>query len=261
MKSEIWKDIPGYEGYYQVSNEGRVKSLDRTISRLGKDRFIKGKLFSLSVSGSNPYYSVSLSKKGVIKKFRVHTLVAMAFLDHKPCGYEAIVDHINRNTTDNRVENLRVVSARESAHNRKNGDSSKLLGAYWCNTDKSWISRIKVDGKPHLIGYFKSDKDASKAYKDVCERYESTGVLDYSMYKKTVTSKYKGVHYDKRERKWLTRFDIAKNKKIFIGSFHSEVEAKNAYEDVVGTYRETGVLNEYKYKKRPNDKKSSNNHK
>jgi hypothetical protein len=249
MEAIVWKDIPSYEGYYQVSNDGQVRSLDRIMLWRGKDRFVKGKMLSLAKSDSQQYLTVALCKNAECKQFRVHTLVAMAFLGHKPRGYIMTVDHIDRNKLNNRVENLRVVPHRENTHNRENGKSSQLLGVYWCNTDKTWVSKIKIDGKPHVIGYFKSEEAASEAYKDVWGRYKETRILDYSMYKKPITSKYKGVHYDKRDKKWLSRFDISKHKKVLIGSFYSEIEAKNAYEDVVETYKRTGVLDEYKYKK------------
>ena len=67
---EIWKDIKGYEGIYQVSNLGRVKSLHHN-----KEKILKNRL------GANGYYSVALNKNGKIKYLGVHRLVAIAFVD------------------------------------------------------------------------------------------------------------------------------------------------------------------------------------
>ena len=93
MKKEIWKDIKDYEGLYQVSNFGRVKSI-----RFGKERILK--------SGTNNwgYLFVKLCKNGKIKPFLVHRLVAEAFLpntDNLPC-----VNHKDENKQNNNVNNL-----------------------------------------------------------------------------------------------------------------------------------------------------------
>lgn len=105
---EIWKDIDGYEGLYQVSNEGRVKSLARNgIVAYGnrlKDRILK--------PYTQIYKSYRLCKDGKANKEMEHILVAKAFIpnpENKPC-----VDHINDIPTDNRVENLRWVTHQEN---------------------------------------------------------------------------------------------------------------------------------------------------
>lgn len=96
MKEEIWKDIPGYEGKYQVSNHGRVKSLK--FAKTGKPGIMKQQ--------SNPkgYLSVSLHKNCKFKSFRVNRLVAMVFLPN-PNNYLE-VNHKDEDKTNNRVENL-----------------------------------------------------------------------------------------------------------------------------------------------------------
>ena len=90
---EIWKDIPKYEGLYQVSNLGRVKSLI-----YGKERIMK---LSKDKDG---YLQVQLSKKGKTKLKKVHRLVAEAFIDNPESKPQ--VNHINENTHDNCVDNL-----------------------------------------------------------------------------------------------------------------------------------------------------------
>lgn len=97
---EIWRDIPDYEGKYQVSNMGNVRNIIR-----GKN--LKGRLDMYG------YYRVILYKKGIrYKSFQIHRLVAMSFIEN-PNG-KPQVDHINTIRTDNRVENLRWVTYREN---------------------------------------------------------------------------------------------------------------------------------------------------
>ena len=109
---EIWKDIEGYDGYYQVSNEGRVRSLDRTIiDNIGRLRRYKGRIKELEEL-NHGHLSVNLSKDGVIEKHKtVHRLVAEAFIPN-PHGY-TVVHHKNHNPKDNRVENLEWISDEE----------------------------------------------------------------------------------------------------------------------------------------------------
>lgn len=97
---EIWKDIPEYEGLYQVSNLGNVKSLFRNKERILKPGIING------------YYQVNLRKINSNKWYRIHRLVASVFIpnhDNKPH-----VDHINGIRNDNRSENLRWCTQKEN---------------------------------------------------------------------------------------------------------------------------------------------------
>ena len=100
---EEWRDIPGYEGYYQVSNQGRIRSVDRkVIARGGLTRISKGKIIALNYS--RPYPMVCLSKKDIKKTYLVHRLVADTFIPNPK--NEKTVNHKNGIKSDNRVENL-----------------------------------------------------------------------------------------------------------------------------------------------------------
>ena len=112
---EIWVDIKGYEGFYQVSNLGRVKSLKRIARHSsGGNKILKEKLLKQTVN-KRGYVVVTLYKDGVSKQFKIHTLVAVAFIpnvENKP-----YIDHINTIKTDNRVEDLRWVTEKENSNN------------------------------------------------------------------------------------------------------------------------------------------------
>ena len=111
---EIWKPIKNYEGYYEISNLGRVKSLDRFVKQ--KDHFIhRQECIKQSRIDSNGYYVVTLCKDRKSVSTYIHRLLAEAFIpnpDNKPC-----IDHINTITTDNSLENLRWVTAEENSNN------------------------------------------------------------------------------------------------------------------------------------------------
>jgi hypothetical protein len=112
---EIFKDVKGYEGLYQVSNLGRVKSLPKTwVSGNGGFRSHYGKILKATKCSSG-YYQVGLYKDGVSKKLRIHKLVAMAFFNHAPNGYKIVVDHIDNNKENNRVDNLQLITNRENS--------------------------------------------------------------------------------------------------------------------------------------------------
>ena len=101
---EEWRSVIGYEGLYEVSNTGRVRSVDRFIvDSLGNRRFYKGKIISLELSNSG-YYFVDLTYKTKRKHFYVHRLVAEAFILNVD-GLPA-VNHKDEDKTNNNVENL-----------------------------------------------------------------------------------------------------------------------------------------------------------
>jgi hypothetical protein len=159
---EIFKDIPEYEGLYQVSNLGRVKSLSKKIWN-GKGYFISKERI-LKPGLSRKYLSVMLSKKAKFKTFKVHQLVAKSFLNHFSDGTnKLVVDHINNIKTDNRLENLQIITQRENSSKDTKG-TSKYTGVSWCKVKKKWVSRLKLNGKYLHLGYFHCEIEASNAY-------------------------------------------------------------------------------------------------
>ena len=112
MDNEVWKDVKGYEGYYQVSNLGNVRSLDRIIlCKNGSERFTVGKSLKPQMDYQG-YLRVGLNFCGKFKTHRVHRLVALNFLDEKENKDQ--VNHVNGVKNDNRVTNLEWVTGSEN---------------------------------------------------------------------------------------------------------------------------------------------------
>lgn len=172
--AEIWKDIPGYEGIYQVSDMGNVKSLSREMLLKGEyPIIIKEKILKPSRL-SNGYLILGLSKNGFIKKITVHTLVAMVFLNHKPDGTNKIcVDHINNIKTDNRLVNLQLISQRENTSKDKKNGTSKYVGVCWKKSKNKFEAQIKVDGKNKYLGLFTDEHEAHLVYQKALNEHKN----------------------------------------------------------------------------------------
>ena len=158
---EVWVNIPGYVGY-EVSNMGNVRSVDRLIEdKLGRKRFWKGKPLKPLNCGKG-YLAVNLNND---KRMYIHVLVAMGFAGHEPNGHKVVVDHINGDKKDNRLENINVTTQRQ---NVLKGDvcKSEYPGTYYCTQTNKWRARKMIDGKRYNVGYYETQKEAFYAYID-----------------------------------------------------------------------------------------------
>jgi len=162
--NEIWKDIPGYEGLCQVSNMGNIKSLPRKRNCMGGGYFITKEKIVKGTIVRGGYLSFNINKNSEVKHYRTHQLVAMAFLGHKPDGTSAIVvDHIDNNRINNRLDNLQLISQRENTSKRIRG-YSKYTGVTWHKTHNRWMSSINICKKTIYLGYFNCELAAHLAY-------------------------------------------------------------------------------------------------
>lgn len=149
---EIWKDVKGYEGFYQISNTGKVKSLRN-------NRILK------NIKDKDGYEIIFFSIHQNQKCFKVHRLVAEAFIpnpDNKPQ-----VDHINSIPDDNRVENLRWVTSHENSMNnnttsRRSETLKKQISLYG-KTQSPVIKAIKVRDDKGIV--YDSISEAAREYK------------------------------------------------------------------------------------------------
>jgi hypothetical protein len=114
--NEIWKPVYNYEGYYEVSSTGRVRSLTRLVnSRTNENvyRLLTGRVL-VSTINSAGYLKVRLSKKGVKKTQLVHHLVGESFLNHIIRSQYITLDHKNEDKLNNNLDNLQVISKRDN---------------------------------------------------------------------------------------------------------------------------------------------------
>ena len=232
---EIWKDVPGYEGYYKVSNMGIVTSVDRwIIMKNNEKRFFKGRVVGINNKG---YNKVNLCKIGQSRSFYVSQVVAMAFLGHIPNGYDFVVDHINGITDDDRLENLRIVTQRENTsicfRSDKKSLSSKYVGVSFFKKIEKWAAQIYYKDKNVILGYFKTELEASNAYQLALSKVKD-GSFNHNDYKPKWTSEYKGVFFHKASNKWRAQITI-NGKRKHLGSFHTEIEAHHAYQNALKT--------------------------
>lgn len=169
---EKWVDIPEFCGEYEVSNLGRVRS-NKYRNDKSRTEELKG---SVSKEG---YRSVCLTRSGVPGTFRVSQLVFKAF--HGEIAEGQQIDHINRDPTDDRAENLRAVTLKENARNqgKKTKSSSKFKGVSWHKRDKVWTAQIRVEGRLMALGYYDDEYEAARAYdKKVKEVFSTFAVTN-----------------------------------------------------------------------------------
>ena len=163
---EEWKDIKGYEGLYQISNNGNVRSLDKYVnhSRKGK-RLIKGKIMSATDNGKG-YKIVGLKKEGKRRNHYIHRLVADAFIpnpDKKNC-----VNHIDYNRSNNNANNLEWCTTKENIHHSI-GNMSHPRRFTCTNTGEKYIYRRK-DSNRYRIVIHKKEYSSCKTLEEAIER-------------------------------------------------------------------------------------------
>lgn len=188
IEKEIWKDIPGYEDSYQVSDLGRVKSLERSIIKSnGVTQSFSEKVLKLNkIPDGYCLVSLSTKEKG-IRTFEIHVLSAMAFKGHKPSRESnKIIDHLDGNKLNNRESNLDITSNRNNTIRGGVCMNSKIKSVGVRSAGKSKFKAvIRPTGQNQVhLGTFSTEKEASDSYKkaltkvlideDFCRKNEMT---------------------------------------------------------------------------------------
>lgn len=168
---EIWKDVKGYEGLYQVSNLGRVKRLAHYRSHFkGGKSFFLDKILKNSINNEG-YVNYKLYNKGLKKTIKGHRLVATHFIENNLKLKE--VNHIDGFKSNNCVSNLEWVSIRgnQSHRYKKQKTSSKYAGvSYRSDLKNQWVSQYRLNYKTIHIGCFETEKQAAIAYESEMKR-------------------------------------------------------------------------------------------
>lgn len=150
-----------YEGLYEVSDLGRVKSLER--KRIMPNGGIRTYFEKIMVPAKrNGYLKVDLTYKGISKSYSIHRLVYESFNGKT----ELQVDHINSNKHDNKLSNLQCLTQRENTikYFLEINKSSNYIGISWHKKVKKWVAKITINGKRVHLGCFDNEKDAADCY-------------------------------------------------------------------------------------------------
>ena len=149
---EIWKDIEGYEGLYQVSNLGRVKRLKRFKKNHSKLQLVPEKILNQTLS-NNGYYMVGISVNKMRKCFLVHRLIAKSFIDN-PYNYDE-VNHKDGNKLNNSINNLEWCTQKQNVIHSYNN---------CLNSRKKKVKQL--DKNRNVIKIWNSVTEAQKFYKN-----------------------------------------------------------------------------------------------
>lgn len=156
---EQWKDVVGYETLYQVSDLGRVKSLERYKKNWSKLQLVKERILKQC---NSIYLDLELNKESIPSTCNVHVLIGIAFLGHIPCNGVKVIDHKNNIKKDNRLCNLQIITRRKNCSKDRNPNSghtriSKIK-------DKYAVS-ISINRKVIYLGLFLTLKEAKNVYR------------------------------------------------------------------------------------------------
>lgn len=235
MEKEIWKDVLGYEGLYEISNMGNIRSLDRTIVTKRKNiRIKKGKILAPQKTTVG-YYIVVLHKDLKQKSFAVHKLMAVNFLNHKPCGYKEVVNHKDFDKLNNKLSNLELVSQRENTNQKHLDSLSKFTGVSFSKERNCWVSHIYFGNKNIYLGSCSSEEEASELYENALLSIQNGEEISRKVRSKI--SSYKYVSFEKRTNKWKAGFNYGDMKHL--GYFRTELEAKEAVDNYLKNKQNT----------------------
>ena len=149
---EIIKEYP-LDNRYKVSNMGYV---------IG----VKGYKLKPFIDKSNR----SIVYTGRKDRY-LHQIIAETFLNHTPCGYKVIVDHIDNNPQNNRLDNLQLISHRENLSKDKKNKTSKFTGVSKDSKINRYRTQVCLGGKVHYLGSYKAEDEAYIAYIDALYEY------------------------------------------------------------------------------------------
>lgn len=220
MEIEEWRPIKDFEGLYEVSNLGQVKSLDRVvIDRLGRKLPFKGKiLIPANVVG---YSQVMLTNQDFKKYKKVHRLVAEAFLEN-PLEYDQ-VNHKDSIKSNNHVSNLEWCNGRQNC-THKVENSGKTLPVGITLFRGKFVATLTIKQEIYHLGTFKEQKEAEITYKKHLSSFLKSGIIPKKGVERERYCSYKGVYFSQSTGKYYSQCSI-KGDKYSSKMFCTEDEA------------------------------------
>jgi hypothetical protein len=150
---EIWKDVPGYEGLYQVNNLGIIKSIKNNKVRIRKPQIDTWK-----------YYKLDLWKNSKMKQMQIHKIVFISFNFNPPKNM--VINHIDGNKLNNNLSNLELITQRENvSHGEIYNNKNKNIGVCFYKPNNKYRAHIYIDKKLKHLGYFNTIDEAIFARK------------------------------------------------------------------------------------------------
>lgn len=220
MKEE-WKNIPGYEGLYEVSTLGRIRSLDKNIDTYNGGSYVrKGAIKKLRINKSG-YYCVNLCKNGISVSHIAHRLVAKAFIENKNNYPE--VNHINENRLDNRVENLEWCSHKQNV----NWGHHNIRAAI---TNGRPVKQFTIDGK-YIREYYSSH-----------EAQRNTGIVEQSINLCCLGRRQQAGGFRWKYADDLTAFEPYRSRRSSVIQY-KDGKVVNKFSSIQEAYSATGINN------------------
>jgi len=171
IQQEIWKDITNFEGLYKVSNTGKVLSLESKVVHKNGNFHTKKEILLKAGVNKRGYESVGLYKNGEVQYFKVHRLVALAFIPNIEC--KPFINHINSNKTDNHLNNLEWCTPAE------NNIHSRTLGNRDLEKEIETARNLGYKRKKIML-----DLNTGIFYDSVEELFNTIGICRASFYKR-----------------------------------------------------------------------------
>lgn len=175
IEGEVWKDIPGFEGY-RISNLGRVQSC--RYGSKGGLKFKSWRFITPNLSSTLKYLQIDLvDPTGKRRSFSLHRILYEIFIG--PIPEKMIVDHKDRNPINNSLDNLRLATVSQNTINRTRQKHRKYTGVYAPRNGKKWEARTSHKGKAISLGWYESEIEAAKAYNQYAlEKFGEFAVLN-----------------------------------------------------------------------------------
>ena len=181
IAAEHWKPIPGWEGYYEASDHGRIRSVDRIVQRKGRDMHLRGQILRPGMWKQSGHLHVNLTRYSKGHTIGIHRLVAWAFIGPCPDGMEVL--HWDDNPKNNHVRNLRygtrTDNLNDAVRNRKHWQSAKDQCSRGHELSGPNVKPWHMEHKGHRVclacsrahGYTRFHKDTKPHFQKIADSY------------------------------------------------------------------------------------------